>query len=104
MATPDGVPRQLAVSVVHSPCAGRVDEVALTLPAGSTVGDALQASGLAQRHPGLDVVSPRAIAVWGRPRALTSALLDGDRVEVLRPLRVDPKDARRLRQRGARRA
>ena len=36
-------------------------------------------------------------AVWGRPVALDHALKDGDRLEVLRPLRVDPKVARRER-------
>jgi putative ubiquitin-RnfH superfamily antitoxin RatB of RatAB toxin-antitoxin module len=36
-------------------------------------------------------------AVWGKPVELTQTLKDGDRLEVLRPLRVDPKVARRER-------
>ena len=36
-------------------------------------------------------------AVWGKPVELTHNLKDGDRLEVLRPLRVDPKVARRER-------
>ena len=36
-------------------------------------------------------------AVWGKPVELTHVLKDGDRLEVLRPLRVDPKVARRER-------
>ena len=36
-------------------------------------------------------------AVWGKPVELTHTLKDGDRLEVLRPLRVDPKVARRER-------
>jgi putative ubiquitin-RnfH superfamily antitoxin RatB of RatAB toxin-antitoxin module len=37
------------------------------------------------------------IAVWGKPVEHTYVLKDGDRLEVLRPLRVDPKVARRER-------
>ncbi len=36
-------------------------------------------------------------AVWGKPVEMTHTLKDGDRLEVLRPLRVDPKVARRER-------
>ena len=36
-------------------------------------------------------------AVWGKPVEPTHFLKDGDRLEVLRPLRVDPKVARRER-------
>ena len=36
-------------------------------------------------------------AVWGKPVESTLTLQDGDRLEVLRPLRVDPKVARRER-------
>ena len=74
----------------------------LTLPSGSSIGDALQASGLAERHPGLDL-APGAVGVWGRTRALGWGLRDLDRIEVYRPLAVDPKEARRLRQHNQRR-
>jgi sulfur carrier protein len=42
--------------------------------------------------------------VWGRRVPLDTPLRDGDRVEVYRPLRVDPKVARRERfvRQGAR--
>jgi putative ubiquitin-RnfH superfamily antitoxin RatB of RatAB toxin-antitoxin module len=43
----------LAVDVVYCPAPGQVDCTALTLPAGSTAADALQASGVLARH-GLD--------------------------------------------------
>lgn len=88
----------LSVSVAYSPRAGEVDEVALTLAGGSTVLDALMASGLAQRHAGLDVTNVR-LGVWGKLRLPDDLLRDRDRVEVYRPLTVDPKEARRLRYR-----
>jgi putative ubiquitin-RnfH superfamily antitoxin RatB of RatAB toxin-antitoxin module len=100
MATPDEA-GPLAITVACSPRAGCVDAVELTLPAGSTVEDALRASGLAERHPGLDL-APGAVGVWGRAAALGRPLRDRDRVEVYRPLTVDPKEARRVRQQSQR--
>jgi uncharacterized protein len=90
------------VEVVFCPGPGLVDLVTLDLAPGATVGDALAASGLLGRH-GLDV-AVASFGVWGRKRAADSALREADRVELYRPLQVDPKEARRLRykrQRGA---
>jgi putative ubiquitin-RnfH superfamily antitoxin RatB of RatAB toxin-antitoxin module len=85
----------LTVEVVFAPQAGRVDRVSLHLPAGATVGDALHASGLVQQHA-LDLAGLR-VGVWSRHEALDHVLRDRDRVEIYRPLTVDPKEARRLR-------
>jgi len=74
-----------------------VHEQALTLPGGSTVGDALGAAGLLgtfQIDCGGDAAS---VGIWGRKAGLDGVLRDGDRVELWRPLRVDPKRARRER-------
>ena len=87
---------RLSVWVVYSPRAGVVDQVSLSLAGGATLGDALRASGLLARHPGIDLAVQR-VGVWGKPGALEDALRDQDRVEIYRPLTVDPKEARRLR-------
>ena len=42
------------------------------------------------------------IGVWGRIKPLETILRDRDRIEVYRPLTVDPKEARRLRYKKAR--
>ena len=84
----------LSVTVVYSPRAGEVDEVLLSLQEGATVADALRDSGLAARHD----TSQLAAGVWGVLAALSDGLRDRDRVELYRPLQVDPKEARRLRQ------
>ena len=97
MASADGA-ADIAVSVVYSPRAGVVDEVPLRLPAGATVADAVLASGLRQRYPGPDFAQV-AVGVWGVLRAPQDALREADRVELYRPLTVDPKEARRRRQR-----
>ncbi|HET7867123.1 MAG TPA: RnfH family protein [Burkholderiaceae bacterium] len=82
------------VEVAWSPAPREVQLVALQLPAGATVRDALLASRLQ-----LDW-SVHAIGIWGQPANLEDPLRDGDRVEVYRALRVDPKEARRLRYRA----
>lgn len=96
-----GDPGPLAVSVAFSPGPGEVDEVALTLPGGATVADAVRASGLQARYPDFDL-GALPTGVWGSFRAADHPLADGDRVELYRPLSVDPMEARRLRQRAAR--
>ena len=66
----------------------------LQLKRGATVADALQAAGIAaDAYP--------AMAVFGERVALDHALAEGDRVELLRPLQADPKDARRRRAASA---
>ena len=88
-------PGPIVVEVVHCPAPGRVDACRLELPVGSTAGDALRASGLAVRH-GLDEAAAD-LGVWGRACARDTPLREHDRVELYRPLTVDPKEARRLR-------
>jgi putative ubiquitin-RnfH superfamily antitoxin RatB of RatAB toxin-antitoxin module len=89
---------QLQVQVAYSPQPEVVDLVSLALPAASTLGDALVNSGLLERHA---LGDPKALVcgVWAKLRPLDHPLRDGDRVEVYRPLRVDPKEARRQRYR-----
>lgn len=96
VAEPSATADPLNVSVAYSPRAGVVDEVTLVLPAGATVQQALLASGLLELHPDLDLAQAR-VGVWAKLRALDTLLRDRDRVEIYRPLLVDPKEARRLR-------
>jgi hypothetical protein len=102
---------RIAVRVAWSPGPGRAEETSLELPAGATVLDALRASGLAPdaaQGPGVSGLAPHAarprVGIWGRLRPLDAPLADGDRVEVYRPLLVDPMEARRARQRRQRAA
>ena len=95
---PDEPAASVTVSVAYSPRAGEVDEVHLRLEAGATVADALRRSGLAARHPGL-AIDALPVGIWGAFCQRDDRLRDRDRVELYRPLRVDPKEARRQRQR-----
>jgi putative ubiquitin-RnfH superfamily antitoxin RatB of RatAB toxin-antitoxin module len=89
----------MRIEVVYSPAPRVVDHVELRLPAGATVEQALRESGLLERHA-LVLDDRLAVGVWGKRRPLGELLRDGDRVEIYRPLLVDPKEARRLRYRA----
>ena len=91
------------VAIACSPVAGHAFEMTLTLPAPATALDAIRASGLFERHPELGLGEP-LIGIWGRACAPETLLADGDRVEVYRPLTMDPNEARRLRARNLRAA
>lgn len=102
MASADARPASaVTVTVAYSPAAGQVDTVALRLPSGATVADALHASGLLERH-GLTAGPDLVLGVWGRRQPPDTPLREADRVEIYRGLQVDPKEARRLRYRGQR--
>ena len=66
----------------------------VVLPAGSTLADALRASGLAEEFPEIDATR---VGIHGKPAPADAALRDRERVEIYRPLRADPKQARRTR-------
>ena len=86
----------LSIVLVFSPRPQEVFEWAMTVEEGSTVSSVLQSSSLLAQFPGGDATTGN-IGVWGRKVPLTYILRDQDRVEVYRPLTVDPKVARRER-------
>lgn len=93
------------ITLVYSPAARLVQELELTLPAGSTVAQALAASGLARTFPEI-AIQPLQLGVWGHKAQADQVLQDNDRVEIYRALKVDPKVARRERfvKQGAKKA
>ncbi len=78
----------LKVEVVHARRDG-AEIVEIRLPDGATVGDALAATGF-KGNP---------VGIFGKRVAMDTRLADGDRVEIYRPLELDPKEARRRRAR-----
>jgi uncharacterized protein len=89
----------VSVTVAFSPRAGEVWESAVQLPAGATVRDALHASGVLGQFAQIDLAAAR-VGVWGRFCEPDRVLRERDRVEIYRPLTVDPKEARRVRYRA----
>jgi putative ubiquitin-RnfH superfamily antitoxin RatB of RatAB toxin-antitoxin module len=70
----------------------------LRVPPGTTVGEAIERSGILARHP---EIATRAlkIGIFGRRVAGAAVLSEFDRIEIYRPLMADPKQARRARAR-----
>ncbi|RDI99549.1 RnfH family protein [Dyella solisilvae] len=68
----------------------------VAVPAGSTVMQAIEASGLARDVPGL-IVDPSRLGIFSRKATPDQVVGEGDRVEIYRPLTLDPKEARRRR-------
>ena len=89
----------MRVEVVYA-LAGAQDIVYLKLPEGAIARDAVAASGLLARH-GL-AASYVQLGISGEKVSPERLLHEGDRVEVLRPLTTDPKEARRKRARKTR--
>jgi putative ubiquitin-RnfH superfamily antitoxin RatB of RatAB toxin-antitoxin module len=73
-----------------------VEQEVLDLPQGSTVREALAASAIHTRWVA-ELGEAAAVGVWGKKVRLDAHLHEGDRLELYRSLRVDPKVARRER-------
>ena len=72
------------------------DIVGLTLAAGSTAGQAIEASGLLVKHPEIDL-GKNKLGIYAKLAKLDTVLRDRDRVEIYRPLIADPKEVRKQR-------
>ncbi|MDJ0711608.1 MAG: RnfH family protein [Woeseiaceae bacterium] len=66
------------------------------LPSGSTVDDVIARGDLASEFPEQAFDDMQA-GIWGHPVGRDHVVRDGDRVELYRPLEMDPKEARRLK-------
>lgn len=97
VANPDAPPSQngatLRVSVVYA-LPEEQHCIALMLPAGASVAEAVRRSGLLQRFPAIGA-QPLHCAIFNRVVDGAEQLRQGDRVEILRSLQIDPKEARR---------
>ena len=99
---------ELSITVCFSPAPRQVCELALQVPAGSSLQQAVALATQQSDWPqGWDMARCASLtpSLWGRKVAWDAPLREGDRVELCRALRVDPKVARRQRfkQQGARR-
>ncbi len=86
---------QIQIEVAYAK-AERQEIVELKLPAGSTIQQAVEASGLLQRYPEIELAKAK-VGIYGKLARLDTALRERDRVEVYRPLIADPKEVRKQR-------
>ena len=68
--------------------------LSLLVSPGTTAAEAIELSALGPEFAEWDVAAA-PVAIWGRRVDKAERLKDGDRVEILRPLEIDPRDARR---------
>ena len=87
---------RIRLTVAWSPSAGRALEVEVEVAAGASVLDAVRAAGI-DIGSDIDTGDTRSVGIWGRACSLDTAVRDGDRVEIYRPLQVDAMEARRRR-------
>ena len=70
--------------------------VPLKLPQGATLQQALEASGLLEKHPEIDLKKNK-FGIYAKLSKVDTVLRDRDRVEIYRPLIADPKEVRKQR-------
>lgn len=83
----------IAIEVVYAE-PGKQLLLACRVPAGSTVAEALVASGIAEHFPQVEFAKVE-LGVWGQTVTRSRLLVEGDRLEIYRPLLMDPREARR---------
>ena len=79
--------------MIFSTLAG-VQQETLQVPEATTLGQALAQCSLVK-----NLNEPYGVAVWGKLKPPHTVLNEGDRIELLGPLKLEPKEARRLRAR-----
>ena len=85
----------IEVEVAYAKPAQQIILTVKVLP-NSTIEDAIIASGILQQFPEIDLAVAK-VGIFGKEATLNSRLSAKDRVEIYRPLIIDPKEARRLR-------
>lgn len=85
----------MKIEVVYAR-AEQAELVRLDLPEGSTVQQAVEASGLLAKYPEIDFKKNK-FGVYAKLAKPEAVLRDRDRVEIYRPLIADPKEVRKQR-------
>lgn len=89
-----------AVETINVEVAYATPEKQVILPVnvevGTTIGGAIVQSGIMMEFPDLDI-EHSDVGIFGKAAPMTTVLSDGDRVEIYRPLKADPKEVRRKR-------
>lgn len=95
MNVDDPVNATLQVEIAYA----RADKqaiIAIEVPAGATVEQAIVQSRIQEQFPEIDLQSAK-VGIFGKLGKLSAVLRTGDRVEIYRPLLADPKEVRKKR-------
>jgi putative ubiquitin-RnfH superfamily antitoxin RatB of RatAB toxin-antitoxin module len=90
--------RQVTVEVMFAGAGQPVLYRRIEVDVGCTLMQAIQACGIVDLLPA-NIMDPRRLGVFGHKASPDQQVRDGDRIEIYRPLRLDPMEARRRRAR-----
>jgi uncharacterized protein len=90
-------PELIAIEVAYATPAAQT-LLSLHVPVGTTIETAIYRSGILEQHPDIDL-NTQKVGIFSKSRPLSSIVKAGDRIEIYRPLTIDPKEARRKRAR-----
>ena len=89
------VSRHIRVEVAYATPL-RQEIIALEVEEGCCIRQAVESSGILQRFPEIDLAQ-QSVGIFSKKHELSDVLSDGDRIEIYRPLTIDPKEARRTK-------
>jgi putative ubiquitin-RnfH superfamily antitoxin RatB of RatAB toxin-antitoxin module len=85
----------IRIEVVY-PLPDKQELFSVKLPVGATVRQAIEASGILQKHPEIDL-GKNKLGIFAKLAKPDTEVRDRDRVEIYRPLIADPKEVRKQR-------
>jgi uncharacterized protein len=92
------LPDSINIVLVYSPAPRAVREVCMTVPAGTTLAQAVALWLVTDTSDDLATLAiARRFGIWGKAAKPGQVLEENDRIELYRILTVDPKTARRQR-------
>lgn len=86
--------RNYMVDIVYAPLDAPIVYVHLDVAENVTVGEVLEQSGLLESHPEIRALS---VGIFSKPADYNTKVSAGDRIEIYRPLLIDPMEKRRQR-------
>jgi putative ubiquitin-RnfH superfamily antitoxin RatB of RatAB toxin-antitoxin module len=95
MATDNGLPITIAIEVAYA-SVNKSWLIPVEVEEGTTVQQAIASSGILERCPDIDLQINK-VGLFSKIIELDVPVRAGDRIEIYRPLILDPKEARRLR-------
>ncbi len=70
--------------------------LSVAVPVGSTIAQGIETSGILEQCPEIKL-DQNKVGIFSKLKSLDDKLNEGDRIEIYRPLKIDPKEARRRR-------
>ena len=89
------MPEMISIEVVY-PLPQKQEIFTVKLPKGATARQAIEASGVLQKYPEIDLAKNK-LGIFAKLAKPDASLRDRDRVEIYRPLIADPKEVRKQR-------